>query len=202
MIPDREEEGYGLNEEMVRKLSEQKVKLIITVDNGVSAREALIKAKEQAIDVIVTDHHKIPDDLGEHFALIHPSETPTNSPYRYLAGVGLAYIIAMELSKSFSNDLIIQNSLDFFCIGTIADMSPLKGVNRYLLKKGLPLLSKTKSKGLQQILKLAGIQQTKNLSSEDISFRIAPRINSIGRISDTNLILKLLVLSLACLYQL
>ena len=191
LIPNRLEEGYGLNEAMVKELHNRKVSLIITVDNGVSAIEALRQAKELGIDLIITDHHKIPANLCDQYSLIHPEQTPLNSPYRFLAGVGLAYILSIKLLER-TNIVNKKNAcLDLFCIGTIADMSTLKGANRRLLIEGLAEISKSKSKGIKGLLELCGLKN-KSVSSEDIAFRIAPRINSVGRISSPDVILDLL----------
>tara|TARA_Y100001968_G_C19435768_1_gene759545 strand:- start:430 stop:2310 length:1881 start_codon:yes stop_codon:yes gene_type:complete len=192
LIPDRINDGYGLNERMINVLSKNDVKLIITVDNGVSATKALKQASRLNIDVILSDHHKIPDQLEDIYALIHPETLPKDSPYKYLAGVGLSYVIAKCLSDSFDNKSIIENSLDYFCIGTIADMSELKGANRYFLKKALPHLSKTKSKGLLKLQNKAGLCN-REINSQDISFKLAPRINSVGRIGDPNIIINLML---------
>ena len=93
-IPSRQDEGYGLNLNMVNQINENKIKLIITVDNGISAFEAINRPNELGIDLIITDHHKIPDAKPEVFSLIHPERIPFNSPYKYLAGVGIAYLLA------------------------------------------------------------------------------------------------------------
>ena len=192
LIPDRMNEGYGLNENMINLLSKQEVKLIITVDNGVSATKALKVASKLNIDVILSDHHKIPEKLEDVYALIHPETSPKDSPYKYLAGVGLSYVLAKCLSDSFHNKSLLENSLDYFCIGTIADMSELKGANRYLLKKGLPHLCQTKSKGLLKLQYNAGLKN-REITSQDISFKLAPRINSVGRIADPNIIINLML---------
>ncbi|WP_320664462.1 single-stranded-DNA-specific exonuclease RecJ [Prochlorococcus sp. MIT 1223] len=189
-IPSRQKDGYGLSKAMVSNLYHKNVSLIITVDNGISAKEALRKAKELNIDVIVSDHHQIPKDFTDCYALIHPHNTPINSPYRYLAGVGLAYIIAKEIISINPGKPLLENTLDYFCIGTIADMTELKGANRVLLKRGIPNLINTSSKGLKALLKSSKIKNNR-INSEDISFKLAPRINSIGRIADPKIILDL-----------
>ena len=191
-IPDRLTDGYGLNEKMIYKLNQKNIKLIITVDNGVSASRALNYAEDLNIDVIVSDHHKIPTKLSNIYALIHTENTPKESPYRYLAGVGLAYVIAKQLSQVLNNDNAMRNSLDYFCIGTVADMTILKGANRFLLKQGLQHLSKNTSKGLAKLIENAGLIN-KKITSQDIAFKIAPRINSIGRISNPDLIISLML---------
>ena len=192
LIPSRIEEGYGLNKKMISELHKKNVKVIVTVDNGVSATDALSLANNLGIDVIISDHHKIPAKLDNIYALIHPDTTPIDSPYKFLAGVGLAYIIALKISEKFQNKQIISNSLDFFSIGTIADMTLLQGANRFWLRKALPNLSKTKCKGLKKIQITSGINNN-YISSTDIAFKIAPRINSIGRISNPSIIIKLLL---------
>ncbi len=190
-IPNRFTDGYGLNIETVKKLKKDGVKVIITVDNGVSAIEAIKLANNYQIDLIISDHHTIPKDLPKIYALIHPHKTPHDSPYKYLAGVGIAYLIALALSKEVDNPFLVENSLDYFCIGTIADMAPLKGANRYLLKKGLPRISYTKSIGLSTLIKTSGITYSK-ITAEDVGFKIAPRINAIGRLDDPYIVVNML----------
>ena len=190
LIPNRLEDGYGLNENMIRELYSRNVGLIITVDNGVSAIDAIKLANSLNIDLIITDHHQIPNDFINVYALVHPEQTPEDSPYRYLAGVGLAYILSVKLLDELSLSNKSDICLDLFCIGTIADMSCLKGANRHLLKKGLSKLYKTKCKGLLALLRSSGITY-RDITSEDIAFKIAPRINSVGRISNPNIILDL-----------
>ena len=190
-IPNRFDQGYGLNKEMIKKLKSNNYSLIITVDNGVAANEALTYANNIGIDVIVTDHHKIPKDNVSPYALIHTELTPKKSPYKYLAGVGLAYILGYELLTKTQENKDTTDLLDLFCIGTIADMAPLKGANRIILKKGLSKIQNTKIEGLKSVIKLSGLEG-KEISSDDIGFKIAPRINSVGRIDDPLKILDLL----------
>ena len=135
LIPSRQDEGYGLNQNMINQVNNQQIKLIITVDNGISAFEAIKKSKELGIDLIITDHHKIPDKPLDIFSLIHPEKTPINSPYKYLAGVGIAYLLARNICKKLNYDINDTSANVFFCIGTIADMAPLKGANRKWLKE-------------------------------------------------------------------
>ena len=191
LIPNRLKDGYGLNNLMVEKMHKESVKLIITVDNGVSANSSLELAKKFDIDVILSDHHNINNDITNIHSLIHPETTPENSPYKILAGVGLAFIISAILLKRYKKNNLIKNCLQLFCIGTIADMSPLKDANRILLKRGLPTLSEDINKGLYSLIKSSGIKN-RLVTPEDISFKIAPRINSVGRISNPDIILNLL----------
>ncbi len=191
IIPNRITDGYGLNSQMIEKLNDIEIKLIVTVDNGITSHEAISLAKSYSIDVILTDHHRITSNAPEAYALIHPSTLPDDSPYKDLAGVGLAYIVSNSVAELSNKTELVTNTHDLFCIGTIADMTTLRGANRYLLKKGLVNLHRTNNVGLKAIYQLAGIG-TKPITSEDIGFKIAPRINSVGRIGDPSDMIKLL----------
>ena len=190
-IPSRMDDGYGLNAAMVEKLAEQGVALLVTVDNGVSALEALERAKALGVEAILTDHHTIPDPLPPHLALLHPQRTPPGSPYRGLAGVGLAYVLAAALCQSLRHTDGQQIALNLFCIGTIADMAPLVGVNRRWLIDGLPELGRSPLVGLQALQQLAGLDE-RPLDAQAVGFQIAPRINAVGRLGDPQLVVELL----------
>jgi single-stranded-DNA-specific exonuclease len=190
-IPSRLEEGYGLNAAMVERLAAQQVRLLVTVDNGVSAREALERAAELAVEVILTDHHTIPDQLPPHLALLHPARTPEGSPYRGLAGVGLAYVLAAQLCERLHQGQALAVARDLFCIGTIADMAPLQGVNRRWLMDGIPQLGSSGLAGLQALQRLAGVDELR-LDAQTVGFQIAPRINAVGRLGDPTLVVDLL----------
>ena len=190
-IPSRQDEGYGLNLNMINEINNQKIKLIITVDNGISAFEAIKKSNQYGIDLIITDHHKIPEKKLNIFSLIHPERTPFKSPYKYLAGVGIAYLLAKNICKKLNYDINTTTANVFFCIGTVADMAPLQGANRKWLKDCLPLINSTSNKGIKSILKKLSIDNIL-ITSEDIGYKIAPIINSVGRIGDPKLIVDLL----------
>ncbi len=190
-IPSRLEEGYGLNTAMVEQLAEAGVPLLVTVDNGVSAREALERAAELRLEVILTDHHTIPETLPPHLALLHPACTPVDSPYRGLAGVGLAYVLAAALCERLGSPAGLRVARDLFCIGTIADMAPLQGVNRRWLMDGLPQLGRSALVGLQALQRLAGVDE-EPLDAQAVGFQIAPRINAVGRLGDPTLVVELL----------
>jgi len=190
-IPSRMDDGYGLNAAMVERLAEQRVGLLVTVDNGVSALEALERAEALGIDAILTDHHTIPETLPPHLALLHPERTPARSPYRGLAGVGLAYVLAAALCRQLKRADGLQIARDLFCIGTIADMAPLTGVNRRWLIDGLPALGRSPLPGLQALQQLAGVED-KPFDAQTVGFQIAPRINAVGRLGDPQLVVELL----------
>ena len=190
-IPSRQSEGYGLNAAMVERLAEQGVRLLVTVDNGISAREALERADALGLEVIVTDHHTIPPQRPPLLALLHPALTPPSSPYRGLAGVGLAYVLAAAVAERLRNPQALRTALDLFCIGTIADMAPLTGVNRRWLQEGLPQLNLSQLPGLRALAELAGLED-RPIDSQGVGFRLAPRLNAVGRLADPQLAVELL----------
>jgi len=190
-IPSRMEEGYGLNVAMVERLAGEGVGLLITVDNGVAATEALERAAALGVEVILSDHHTLPPRLPPHLALLHPAVTPADSPYRGLAGVGLAHVLASALCRRLGRSDGLEIALNLFCIGTIADMAPLLGVNRRWLLDGLPRLATSRLAGLQSLQKLAGLEET-SLDAEAVGFQLAPRINAVGRLGDPLLVVELL----------
>lgn len=190
-IPSRMAEGYGLNAAMVERLAAEGVRLLITVDNGVAAIEALERAAALEVEVILTDHHTLPPQLPPHLALLHPAVTPEGSPYRGLAGVGLAHVLATALCRRLRHRHGLEIALNLFCIGTIADMAPLEGVNRRWLLDGLPLLGRSPLPGLQALQQLAGLEKHR-VDAEAVGFQLAPRINAVGRLGDPQLVVDLL----------
>jgi single-stranded-DNA-specific exonuclease len=217
-IPSRMHEGYGINKRIVEEFHSEGVKLILTVDNGISAFEPIARAKELGVKVIVTDHHDIPQQLPPANAILNPKLLPESSLYRGVAGVGVAYILAISLAQHLdqTNSGIIKPMLELFTLGTIADLAPLTGVNRRWVKRGLQQLPKSKLPGVQALIQVSGVQargdrgsgigerlinnqqpttnnqQPKSLKPEDIGFRLGPRINAIGRIGDPQIVIELL----------
>ncbi|MFM9072641.1 MAG: single-stranded-DNA-specific exonuclease RecJ [Cyanobium sp.] len=190
-IPSRQEEGYGLNQAMVERLAAEGVTLLITVDNGVSAQEALERAAALGVQVILTDHHTLPEVSPPCLALLHPALTPPESPYRGLAGVGLAYVLGQALAQRMGSREGLEMAMELFCIGTIADMAPLQGVNRRWLRQGLPRLAGTRLAGLRALMQLAGLQEAP-IDADVVGFQLAPRINAVGRLGDPLLVVELL----------
>ncbi|MFN9646538.1 MAG: single-stranded-DNA-specific exonuclease RecJ [Cyanobacteriota bacterium] len=190
-IPSRQEEGYGLNRAMVERLAAAGARLLITVDNGVSAHEALERARELELDVILTDHHTLPPTPPPCLALLHPAVTPPDSPYRGLAGVGLAHVLGSTLAQRLGRLDGLEMALELFCIGTIADMAPLHGVNRRWLRQGLPLLTRTRLEGLRALIRLAGLEEAP-IDAEAVGFQLAPRLNAVGRLGDPLIVVELL----------
>ncbi|MCP9914942.1 single-stranded-DNA-specific exonuclease RecJ [Cyanobium sp. ATX 6F1] len=190
-IPSRQDDGYGLNAPMVERLEAGGVRLLVTVDNGISAREALERARDLGVEVILTDHHSLPAEHPPYLALLHPACTPEGSPYRGLAGVGLAYVLAQALCLKLKRADALAVALDLFCIGTVADMAPLLGVNRRWLMDGLPRLGASGLPGLQALARVAGLEEGP-MDATTIGFQLAPRINAVGRLGDPRLVVELL----------
>jgi len=193
-IPSRMKDGYGINKRIVEEFANEGVGLILTVDNGISAHEPIARAAELGIMVIITDHHDLPPDLPEADAILNPKQLPESSPYRGLAGVGVAYVLAVCLAQELGKlQGLTSQLLELFTLGTIADLAPLTGINRRWLKRGLGLLPKSELTGVQALLQMSGVSEDqKAMKPEDIGFKLGPRINAIGRLSDPQIVIELL----------
>ncbi|MBD1810004.1 single-stranded-DNA-specific exonuclease RecJ [Microcoleus sp. FACHB-SPT15] len=193
-IPSRMKDGYGINTRIVEEFASEGVALILTVDNGISAHDAIARALELGMMVIVTDHHDLPPELPEADAILNPKLIPEFSPYRGLAGVGVAYILAVSLAQELGKlSGLTSQLLELFTLGTIADLAPLNGINRRWLKRGLKLLPHSELAGVQALIQMAGVSEDqKALKPEDIGFKLGPRINAIGRLSDPQIVIELL----------
>lgn len=186
-IPNRFSDGYGLNEQKISEFANDNVSLIITVDTGIANVEEVKAANELGIDIIITDHHEIQDELPPAFAIIHPALSE-NYSFKSLAGVGVAFQFVHYLLGELPEDL-----LDLVAIGTIADLVPLVGENRIFAYAGLKQINKTNRIGLKKIIQSARIDD--EITSWDIAFRIAPRINAVGRLEDASIVVQLLLTS-------
>ena len=193
-IPSRMKDGYGINNRIVEEFAEHGVGLILTVDNGISAYEPIERAIELGLSVIITDHHDLPEKLPPADAILNPKLLDDNSPYKGLAGVGVAYILAIATAQSLGKLKGLTNPImELFTLGTIADLAPLVGVNRRWLKRGLRALPNSQLEGIQALMQVAGIDETqKQLKPDDIGFRLGPRINAVGRIGDPQMVIELL----------
>jgi len=192
-IPSRMSEGYGINQRIVEEFYDEGVGLILTVDNGIAAHAPIARARELGIAVIITDHHDLPPSLPEANAILNPKLLEPTSPYRGLAGVGVAYVLARSLAQSMGNPYDLGNSLlELFTLGTIADLAALTGVNRRWVKQGLQSLAKSQLAGVQALSQVAGLGNEKNLKPEAIGFRLGPRINAVGRLADPQIVIELL----------
>lgn len=186
-LPNRFTDGYGPNLDVYKYfIQNEDIDLIITVDNGVAGHEAIAYAQSQNVDVILTDHHSMPEVMPEAFAIVHPEHPESNYPFKYLAGVGVAFKIATALL-----DYIPSDMLDLVAIGTIADMVSLTDENRILVSHGLKVLANTERAGLMELMRLSGTDFEK-VNEETIGFQIAPRLNALGRLDDPNPVIELL----------
>ncbi|WP_156010767.1 single-stranded-DNA-specific exonuclease RecJ [Streptococcus ruminantium] len=186
-LPNRFTDGYGPNLSVYKYYIEQQgVSLIVTVDNGVAGHEAIAYAQEKGVDVVVTDHHSLQETLPNAYAIIHPEHPDGSYPFKQLAGCGVAFKLACALLETVHADL-----LDLVAIGTIADMVSLTDENRVMVKYGLSLLRQTERVGLQELIKIAGIDVA-SLDEETVGFQLAPRLNALGRLDDPNPAVELL----------
>ncbi|NEQ42163.1 MAG: single-stranded-DNA-specific exonuclease RecJ [Leptolyngbya sp. SIOISBB] len=193
-IPSRMQEGYGINTRIVEEFFADDISIILTVDNGIAAVEPIAYARELGLTVIVTDHHDIPPEIPPAHAILNPKLIAPDSPYYGVAGVGVAYILAVCLAQAMGRiqDLTAP-LLELFTLGTIADLAPLIGVNRRWVKRGLRLLPKSRLIGVQALIKVAGLgDENETLKPEDIGFRLGPRINAVGRIGDPQVVIEML----------
>ncbi|WP_371370740.1 single-stranded-DNA-specific exonuclease RecJ [Sporomusa aerivorans] len=180
-IPDRQEEGYGLNTAALTKLANSGTKLIVTVDCGISAVHEIQTMLGQ-LDIIVTDHHQPPPELPAAMAIINPKQPGCEYPEKNLAGVGVAYKLCQALWQYYHDNSKFCDYLDIVAIGTIADIVPLTGENRVLVKLGLEQLCKTENPGLKALLEVCGLTN-RVIDSGSVGFVIAPRLNAVGRVS-------------------
>ena len=193
-IPSRMQEGYGINRRIVEEFASDGVSIILTVDNGIAAVEPIAYARELGLTVIVTDHHDVPPEIPPAHAILNPKLIAPTSPYFGVAGVGVAYILAICLAQALgkTQDLTAP-LLELFTLGTIADLAPLIGVNRRWVRRGLRLLPRSRLTGVQALIAVAGLADNNDsLKPEDIGFRLGPRINAIGRIGDPQVVIDLL----------
>lgn len=196
-IPDRQLEGYGMNMDAVEFLHQEKVDLIITVDCGITSQEEVEKAGELKMDVIITDHHHVPQVLPRALAIINSNIKDCQYPEKNLAGVGVAFKLAQAMYKKMNPKEAEQLKwlLDLVAIGTVADCVPLLGENRVLVKFGLIVLSKTKRSGLLEMFKVGriSISEDDRPDTHKISFQIAPRINAAGRMDHASFSYNLMI---------
>ena len=182
-IPGRLEEGYGLNPIALRQLSSEGVKLIITVDCGITAIEEALLCKELGIDLVITDHHECKDTLPEAIAVVDPHRPDGGYPHKNLSGVAVAFKLACALSGD--TQAVLTEYADMVCLGTVADVIPLVGENRVFVSRGLQSLSSTHRPGLAALIRECGCE-TNNISASTIGFMLAPRINAAGRMGQVD----------------
>ena len=190
-IPNRLEEGYGLNKDAIQEIAKQGYTLMITVDCGISGINEIEMANSLGIETIITDHHEQLDSLPQAYCIINPKRKDNTYPFRGLAGVGVVFKLIQAISiKLGLDEKAYLKYLDIVCIGTISDIVPLVDENRVIAKLGLMLVKVTKNIGLKELITQTGYS---NIDSSMVSFGIAPRINACGRMGKQEEALKLFI---------
>lgn len=189
-IPNRADEGYGMNCDSVDKLDGMGVGLIITVDNGINAVEEIAAANERGITVVVTDHHMPAGELPAAAAVVDPHRKDCPSEFKELSGVGVAFKLVAALEDAAPEELFSRFA-DITALGTVADVMPLKGENRVIVREGLLCINNTDRPGLAALIDVAGMSE-KQLGAGNLAFNLAPRINAAGRMGDAMRAVKLL----------
>jgi single-stranded-DNA-specific exonuclease len=191
-IPVRRLESHGISIPFLKEIIDRGAKLILTCDTGISAHDAVDYARTRGVEMVITDHHDLPETLPQAYAIIDPKMLPNDNPLSTLAGVGVAYKFAEELIGRFPTvDFSPDSMLDLVALGLVADLAILKGDARSLVQKGLIELRNTKRLGLQVMMEMAELIST-NLTEEHIGFVLGPRLNALGRLGDANPVVELL----------
>ena len=192
-IPHRLVEGYGLNGEAVAKLAAQGVKLLVTLDCGITAAAEVKTAAELGLDTVVVDHHTVPVELPAAAAILNPHQPGCPYPSKDLAAVGVTFALVMALRRRLREagrfgaarpEPNLKDALDLVALGTVADVVHLVGANRLLVRAGLEVLAQTRRVGLRALKRVAGIPDGQPVSAGQVGFRLAPRINAAGRLDD------------------
>jgi single-stranded-DNA-specific exonuclease len=191
-IPHRLTEGYGLNVTALESLYKQGVSLVITVDCGITALNEVERAKRLGLDVIITDHHSPLPEMPSAMAIINPKRADSSYGFSELTGAGVALKLLQALFQNLGKEGQLEELMDLAAIGTVADIAPLSGENRYLVKEGLKLMNTNPRLGLGEIISQAGLKPG-NLNAESISWAIAPRLNAAGRLAHAMTSYKLLM---------
>lgn len=192
-LPNRLGEGYGMNQAALRRLAESGTKLIITVDNGISAVKEAQLLRELSIDLIITDHHQPGQTLPQALAVMDPHCKGSGAEYSDFAGVGVSLQLAAALLGD--TETALKRYADLATIGTIADVMPMTSANRTIVKRGLKQLAATERPGIRALMQIAGMTPGNGITEEEVAFCLAPRINAAGRMADPRLALRLLTSS-------
>ncbi len=196
-IPQRINEGYGLNKTAIQRFADEGINLIITVDSGITAHEEVEYANACGIDVVITDHHECRDELPNAYAVINPHRHDSTYSFCDLAGVGVVFKLVCALEDNRNISALCKKYCDIVALGTVADVMPIVSENRIIVKLGLKQLENTNNPGLACLIEQSFSEKSKskrkNLSAASIGFGLAPRINAAGRIGDVNKALELLI---------
>ncbi len=194
-VPNRSDEGYGLNHEALRKLAERGASMVVTVDCGIGAVEEAETARELGLELIVTDHHQLADQLPSAAGLVHPMLPGSQYPFDGLCGAGIAFKLAWALCQRASQSKKVSPAMREFllgavglaALGTVADVVPLVDENRILVRHGLVSLRQRPVPGIAALLKVTELDRKPQLGAEDVAFQLAPRLNAAGRLGQAQL---------------
>jgi single-stranded-DNA-specific exonuclease len=198
-IPNRLQEGYGLNREALEKIGRSGTNLIITVDCGTSNKREIAFARNLGMKVVVTDHHQVPLGFEAEWPVVNPHQADCPFPFKDLAGVGLAFFLAVALRAGLRErgwfeakpEPDLREYLDLVALGTVADRVPLLGQNRMLVNSGIGIMARSRWPGINAMMEVANTG-TSNITADDLAFRLAPRLNAPGRMDDPEIGLKIL----------
>lgn len=191
-LPHRVKDGYGLSTKMVQRAADNGYKVIVTVDNGITAFEPAELAKKVGVDLIITDHHKPHDHVPDAFAIVNPNQNDCAYPYKVLAGVGVTFKVLSLLYEKLGKTMPVK-AYELLLLGTIADVVPLTGENRFWVRHGLHHINTHESPSLKMLKANGNVLDKIKISSTDIGFSIAPQINALGRLEDARQGVKFLI---------
>ncbi len=191
-VPVRADESHGLNLPVLARFLEQRPGLLITCDTGVTDHEPIAYAVAQGVDVIVTDHHELPDELPAAVAVLNPKRLPEDHPLRELSGVGVTFKLAEDLYRRAGRAGEEARLLDLAALGLVADLALQVGDVRYLIQRGLQALRESGRAGIRALLETAQVEQAR-LNEGHVSYALAPRLNAVGRLADANVAVDLLL---------
>ena len=181
-LPHRVRDGYGLSTHVIERAAHNGYKVVITVDNGITAFEPALRARELGIDLIITDHHRVQGAVPEAYAVVNPNQSDCTYPYKLFAGVGVIFKVLTILYQQLGRPMPAK-AYELLLLGTVADVVPLTGENRFWVRQGLQKVNSEHSLSLAALKMNARVQKPK-LSSTDVGFSIAPQINALGRLDD------------------
>ncbi len=192
-VPHRFTEGYGIQQAALEKAASEGYKLVVSVDCGIRAHEPLVWARENGLDVIITDHHLPDEDEGAPpaFAVLNPNQNGCGYPDKHLAGVGVAFKLVHALFRERHRESVVPGFLKMVAIGTVADVAKLVGENRAIVALGLSDLPKAVNHGLRALIDIAGCGDGAEVNAYDLGFRIGPRINAAGRMDAASAVVDL-----------
>lgn len=195
--PDRMSEGYGINTEAIKQLTNQGVTLIVSADCGITAHHEVEFAKEHGIDFIITDHHQPPDKVPDSVAVLNPQQKDCNYPAGEITGVGVVFNLVIAFRRFLRDKGFFKNGepnlgdyLDLVALGTVADCAPLLNVNRIMVKEGIERIANSKRLGIKALKDVSGLRG--QVSSYDLGFKLGPRINAVGRLKNSQAAIDLL----------